>query len=697
VRGKLLYRGDEKLFVRGITYGTFRPNGEGESFPSRDTVERDFARMAESEINAVRTYTPPPRWLFDCAERNGLLVLVGLAWPQHVAFLDDPALTREIEKTLIEGVRATRGHAALLGYSIGNEIPSTIVRWYGRGRIERFLRRLSSLVKQEQPDALVTYVNYPTTEYLELPFLDFCAFNVYLESRTALRTYLARLQNLAGEKPLVMAEIGLDSRRHGEGKQAEALEWQIRASFEAGCAGTFAFSWTDEWHRGGHDIEDWDFGVTTRERAPKQGLSALKRVYSRVPLELTSSPRMSVVVCTYNGAATLRQTLEVLSLLDYPNYEVIVVDDGSTDDSAEIAGEFEVRAISTGNRGLSHARNVGMRAATGEIIAYIDDDAYPDRDWLHYLSLAFESTAHVGIGGPNIVPPEDCDVAQCVACAPGGPCHVLVSDEVAEHIPGCNMAFRKRALQAIGGFDEQFRVAGDDVDVCWRLQARGWTIGFSPGALVWHHRRSSVRKYLKQQVGYGKAEAILERKWPHRFNSFGHVPWGGRIYGRGLTPALFSSGRIYQGTWGSAPFQSLYEPSPGKLRSLPLLPEWWLLVGSLGVLTLLGVSWGFLYCAAPLFMLGLLAPIIQAVRAGIGAQFVCVQPKRFRRWQLAALVAALHLLQPLSRLIGRQRHGLTPWRLKGAVTGGGRGGTRWRSGAKVGARPPTGSSHSSGL
>src|SRR5204862_745152 len=106
--------------------------------------------------------------------------------------------------------------------------------------------------------------------------------------------------------------------------------------------------------------------------------------------------------------------------------------------------------------------------------------------------------------------------AESAANAPGDPIHVLLSDDDAEHIPGCNMAFRKEALEALGGFDPRFRTAGDDVDVCWRIQERGWTIGFNPAAMVWHHRRGSIRAYWRQQIGYGKAEALLEQKWPHK-------------------------------------------------------------------------------------------------------------------------------------------------------------------------------------
>src|SRR5437764_5079752 len=114
------------------------------------------------------------------------------------------------------------------------EIPSQIVRWLGRRRVERYIARLYRAAKTEDPGGLVTYVNYPPTEYLQLPFLDFMCFNVYLETRTAFDSYLARLQNISGDLPLLMAEIGIDSRTHGEPKQADVLDWQIRTALAAG-------------------------------------------------------------------------------------------------------------------------------------------------------------------------------------------------------------------------------------------------------------------------------------------------------------------------------------------------------------------------------------------------------------------------------------------------------------------------------
>ena len=178
-----------------------------------------------------------------------------------------------------------------------------------------------------------------------------------------------------------------------------------------------------------------------------------------------------------------------LGKLRYANFEVIVVDDGSTDGAGEIAREYNVRVIRTENRGLSSARNTGLSAATGEIVAYLDDDASPDPDWLHYLTDTFRKMNCAGVGGPNIPFANDGRVAACIAHTSGRPTHVLLSDGEAEHIPGCNMAFRRDCLQAVGGFDTQFRVAGDDVDICWRIRQSGGKLGFSPAAIVWHHPR----------------------------------------------------------------------------------------------------------------------------------------------------------------------------------------------------------------
>ena len=666
VRGKFLYAGDEKLYLRGVTYGTFGPGPEGDQYPAPDVVERDFARMAWAGLNAVRTYTVPPAWLLDLAHANGLWAMVGVPWEAHIAFLDDRATARRIERKVASDIATVAGHPAILSYAIGNEIPSPIARWHGRRRTESFIERLHCAAKDADPDRLVTYVNYPTTEYLQLPFVDFVSFNVYLEQRDDLEAYLARLHNLAGDRPLVMAEIGLDSRRNGEDAQATTLEWQLGAAFGGGCAGAFVFAWTDEWHRGGYDIDDWDFGIVDRARRPKPALEAVARSFERLHQETPAPrPRISVVVCSHNGEHWLPGCLDAARRLDYPDWELLVVSDGSTDRTEEIARSHGARVVATeSNLGLSAARNIGMNAATGEIVAYLDDDARPDPDWLSYLALSFARGNHAAVGGPNLPPGEDGDIADCVAHAPGGPVHVLLTDEVAEHIPGCNMAVRRDALQAVGGFDPRFRIAGDDVDLCWRLQDAGHTIGFSPAAMVWHHRRNSIRAYLRQQHNYGRAEALLEQKWPHRYNRFGHLSWGGRIYGAGA--GMASAGRrarVAYGKWGGALFQSIYQPAPTFWSSLAMMPEWYVGVAALLFVSLLGLAWAPLLVALPLLGLCTGAMVARAWTASARPQ-----DRRYRalpllgRVKLRSVTMALHLAQPAVRLAGRFEAGLHPWR-----------------------------------
>jgi GT2 family glycosyltransferase len=454
--------------------------------------------------------------------------------------------------------------------------------------------------------------------------------------------------------------------------QAETLRWQVRRSFATGAAGIFLFSWTDEWHRGGREVDNWSFGLVDRERRPKPSLAAIADAFSGAPFPRDPGhpwPKISVVVCTHNGEATLPACLEGLAQLDYPAFEVIVVDDGSTDGTAEVAERHDARLVKTSHEGLGAARNAGLAAATGAIVAYIDDDACPDSDWLRYLATAFMESSHAGIGGPNIPPGDRGLVASCVASAPGGPVHVLLTDREAEHIPGCNMAFRRELLQEVGGFDPQFRSAGDDVDTCWRLQDAGHTVGFSAGAVVYHRPRESIRAYLRQQYGYGKAEALLERKWPSRHDQSGYPSWSGRVYGRGLRAGLRRR-RVNYGRWGTGLFQTVYQPPPDLVGFLPLLPEAYLALAVLALLGSLATLWAPLLFALPL--LGIVASgLVVSALTGSGATHAAEGGRsRGERVARRALTSALFLAQPLARLAGRLRRRRAPWRRRASTLAG---------------------------
>jgi GT2 family glycosyltransferase len=652
VHGKFFFAGEAKHFVKGVTYGPFGPGSHGAQFPEREIVERDFALMRGAGVNTARVFTVPPLWLLDMADQAGLKVLVGLPWSQHVAFLDSPKVMAGIREAVLGGVRACARHPAVFAYLVGNEIPPDMVRWHGAEAVRRFLRELVGLVRQAHPGALVSYANFPSTEYLTIDFSDFLCFNVYLHDETAFRRYIARLHNLAVDKPLVLTEFGVDSMRLGEEEQRRILSWQVRAAFAAGAAGTFVFAWTDEWFTGGHLIEDWAFGLVDRERNPKPAFDEVAGRYKGpLPPALPRYPRVSVVVCSYNSERTMEACLASLELLDYPDYEVIVVNDGSTDGTLEIAERFPYcRIISQPNKGLSVARNVGAEAATGEIVAYTDSDCVADPDWLTYLVGKMEASNLAACGGPNFPPPEDSLVPAAVAVSPGGPTHVLISDEVAEHIAGCNMAFRREVLLELGGFDPTYRAAGDDVDICWRFQDAGHAIGFSPAAIVWHYRRNTVQAYLNQQRGYGKAEALVYAKHPFRFNLFGQAKWLGRIYGD-LSAALLLSRKpvIYSGTFGRGLFQTMYEPPSSLTAVLPLTFEWSvaaLLLAPIGV-----VAGGWLWL--------LTVPLLTTWAMCLNGALKAPIDPRFSGPKARALVALLIYLGPLLR--GWER---LKWRLK---------------------------------
>src|SRR5437763_12942329 len=579
-------------------------------------------------------------------------VLVGLPWSQHVSGHYSTKFMALVLESVVGVVRACAQHPAVFAYLVGNEIPPDMIRWHGAEAVRRFLKELVGLVRQAHPGALVSYANFPSTEYLTVDFSDFLCFNVYLHDETAFRRYIARLHNLAVDKPLVLTEFGVDSMRLGKEEQRRILSWQVRAAFAAGAAGTFVFAWTDEWFTGGHLIEDWAFGLVDRDRNPKPAFDEVAARYKGpLPPALPRYPRVSVVVCSYNSERTMEACLASLEVLDYPDYEVVVVNDGSTDGTLEIAERFPYcRIISQPNNGLSVARNVGAEAATGEIVAYTDSDCVADPDWLTYLVGKMEASNLAACGGPNFPPPEDSLVPAAVAVSPGGPTHVLISDEVAEHIAGCSMAFRRDALLELGGFDPVYRAAGDDVDICWRFQDAGHAIGFSPAAVVWHFRRNTVRAYIGQQKGYGKAEALVYAKHPFRFNLFGQAKWLGRIYGD-LSTALLLSRRpvIYSGVFGRGLFQTLYEPPSSLTAFLPLSFEWSAASLPLAMGGIIGGGWWWL----------LTVPLLATWFMCINGARKAPIDKRFTGLKARALVALLIYLGPLLRGWERMK-----WRVK---------------------------------
>lgn len=640
-RDKFFFLGPDKFIVRGVSYGPFAPNSRGEPYPDPATVAADFARARELGANVLRLYAMPPEWLLEMTARAGLRLLVGVAWPSYLMMLDSPMLMEQVRAAVaatIERMRPWR--QCLFAYCLANEIRPDVVRYQGARRVSRFVRQLYQLGRSLDSGGLFTAASYPPSQYLDLSFLDFACCNLYLHSPTDFGDYLGYLQAQCGARPLLVGETGMDTVRNGEAAQAELLPELIAAGGEVGAAGLILFALTDEWHTAGAEITDWAFGLLTRQRHPKPAFAAVAKQWARRGPE--AAPMVSVVVAAYNAASTLGPCLASLRVLDYPAYEVIVVDDGSQDETAEVARAAGVTLVRASHCGLSAARNLGTAAARGAVVAFIDADATADRDWLGQLIATLRRHQAAAAGGSVVAAPAATPSAAALAAAPGQATPVHLAGMRLLHLCGCNMALEREALDALGGFDPRFTAAGDDVDISRRLSAAGAAIMYAPGAVVRHQARATLPAYLAQQGGYGRAEAMLAHK-----------------YGAGSTLSPWPKGgrwksRIYRGEWGRGLFQSVY-PAASDLSELPREFSW---VAMATAACLLG---GFAPWLMALGAGALMLTLLSGLSYGINARLVPEHDRPAVRIRLAYLA-----------LIGPAWRGAARWAKRVELVAGGR-------------------------
>jgi glycosyltransferase involved in cell wall biosynthesis len=255
------------------------------------------------------------------------------------------------------------------------------------------------------------------------------------------------------------------------------------------------------------------------------------------------SPDVSVVICSHNGERMLPSALAHVysQSLSPERFEVIVVDDGSTDGTAEVAAAHGARVLRlTPNCGLAGARNAGVSAARGVIIAFTDDDCEPERDWLAALVASFSDPATDGVGGQVRSASSDGFVLRYVAArcplAPlgadllasanrryrlwlylrsvicsGAP---LLVGESLYSVVGANMAFRRKVILELGGFDEAFVFGSEEEELCRRAHARdgGARLLYEPAAVVRHRFEPSLRDTLRRARSYGKGKARAASK-----------------------------------------------------------------------------------------------------------------------------------------------------------------------------------------
>lgn len=229
----------------------------------------------------------------------------------------------------------------------------------------------------------------------------------------------------------------------------------------------------------------------------------------------THKPRVSVIVPVYNGGRMVCETVRCLLRQTLTPAEIIVVDDGSTDDTLELLRRFSDRVLvlSKPNGGPASARNHGLRVATGEFIAFTDSDCLPLPGWLSKLMEGFTGGAVGGVGG-SVRRADDCLFGEYAdlygVLAP----EVDGSGEI-KYFATANVCFRADVLLEAGWFDEDFRRPGaEDVDLCIRVRELGYKLRHSEGALVLHYHRDSLRSLLRTMANYGEGQYLLCAKHP---------------------------------------------------------------------------------------------------------------------------------------------------------------------------------------
>ena len=269
-------------------------------------------------------------------------------------------------------------------------------------------------------------------------------------------------------------------------------------------------------------------------------------------------PAVSVVIPAYNSASTIAEAVEACLNQDHPDVEVIVVDDGSVDDTRCLAQHYPVRCISQKNMGPAGARNRGWRVASGEIICFTDSDCVPSRDWVTNLVMGYTSEEIAGVGGTYQIANASNLLAACI--------HEeivqrhLKMPKFVNYLGSFNLSYRRAVLEQVDGFDESYRRAsGEDNDLAYRVMKRGYRLAFTRDARVAHYHPDNLWRYLRQQFWHGFWRMRIYHDHPDMA--------GGDAYG------------------GLADF---IQP-PLALTTLCLLPLTWLPVVGFVMLTLLAV------------------------------------------------------------------------------------------------------------
>ena len=235
---------------------------------------------------------------------------------------------------------------------------------------------------------------------------------------------------------------------------------------------------------------------------------------------------ISIIVPAYNAAETLGECLAALLDQSIPRgeYEVIVVDDGSTDATQELVEQYGVHLLTQANQGPAAARNLGVRHARGEILLFTDADCVPVRNWIEAMVAPFVDPEIVGAKGVYRTRQNEL-VARFVQLEYEDKCGRMRLEPYIDFIDTYSAAYRKAVFQKNGGFDPAFpQASGEDIDFSWRLSRKGYKMVFAPDAVVYHRHVASVLDYVRRKYYVGYWRVLMYRHHPGKMMSDSHTP-----------------------------------------------------------------------------------------------------------------------------------------------------------------------------
>lgn len=229
-------------------------------------------------------------------------------------------------------------------------------------------------------------------------------------------------------------------------------------------------------------------------------------------------PKISVVICAYNAANCIQGIFDSLKKQNFTDFEVVVANDGSTDETAEIARKNGARVIDMEHKGLSAARNVGISNSKADVVAIIDADCYASKNWLQEIyKEIYEKGERVVTGNTKI--PKSTFLGDCISGLgyPGG--GHLGFDKMwrvdeqghTDHLAGGNCAFRKSLVEGVGSFNEKLTITGDDVYLSMKLLENGIKIKYNPNMVMYHKPRKDLKTFLHWHYTRGKGSYFFKK------------------------------------------------------------------------------------------------------------------------------------------------------------------------------------------